>query len=83
MQGFLKLWAVVLNPFEPCRARTRADFVSKMGVVEEECDESLYWMEVLIDAGIVKPVLLADLLKEGTEILSLIVASRKTARLRK
>jgi len=54
-----------------------------MGVVEEECDESLYWMEVLIDAGIVKPVLLADLLKEGTEILSLIVASRKTARLRK
>jgi len=66
-----------------CRARSRADFISKMGVVEEECDESLYWLELLIDAGIVKKTLLADLIKEANEILALVVASRKTARVRK
>jgi four helix bundle protein len=63
-----------------CRARSRAEFISKMGIVEEESDESIYWMELLIDAGIVKQALLADLIKEGNEILCLVVASRKTAR---
>jgi four helix bundle protein len=53
-----------------------------MGVVEEECDESLYWMEMLTDAGIIRQDRLADLMKEGGEILSLVVASRKTARSR-
>src|SRR5437868_12592959 len=37
-----------------CRAKSRADFVVKMNIVEEECDESLYWMELLIEAGLVK-----------------------------
>ena len=37
-----------------CRARSKADFVSKMGIVEEEADETIYWMELLIDADIVK-----------------------------
>jgi four helix bundle protein len=66
-----------------CRARSRADFISKMGIVEEECDESLYWMELLIAAGLVKTKLIADLMKEGTEILSVSVSSIKTARSRK
>jgi four helix bundle protein len=39
-----------------CRARSNADFISKMGIVEEEADESLYWMELLIEAEIVKSV---------------------------
>jgi four helix bundle protein len=72
--------SVGANYRSACRARSRADFISKMGVVEEECDESLYWMELMIDAGIVKQPLLTDLIKEGNEILSLVVASRKTAR---
>jgi len=63
-----------------CRARSRADFVAKMGIVEEECDESLYWMELLIEAKLVKPESLANLRKEGTEILSIVVSSIKTAR---
>lgn len=63
-----------------CRARSRAEFISKMGIVEEESDESIYWMELLIDARIVKQALLADLIQEGNEILALVVASRKTAR---
>jgi four helix bundle protein len=72
--------SVGANYRSACRARSRADFISKMGVVEEECDESLYWMELMIDAAIVKQALLTDLIKEGNEILALVVASRKTAR---
>jgi four helix bundle protein len=62
-----------------CRAKSRADFVAKMGTVEEECDESLYWMELLIEARLAKPESLVDLRKEGTEILSIVVSSIKTA----
>lgn len=64
------------------RAKSRADFISKMGTVEEECDETLYWMEMLVDAGAVKANRVADLILEGEEILSIVVASIKTARRR-
>ncbi len=63
-----------------CRAKSRADFISKMGTVEEEPDESLYWMEMLVEAGLVKPVKVGELIVEGNEILSLVVASINTAR---
>jgi four helix bundle protein len=62
------------------RGKSRADFISKMGTVEEECDEALYWMEMLIESGSVKPKLLKALIDEGDEILSIVVASIKTAR---
>jgi four helix bundle protein len=65
-----------------CRARSRAEFIAKMGIVEEECDESLYWMELLEETGQVGPSRLTDLMNEGNEILSLVVASLKTARSR-
>jgi len=65
-----------------CRARSRAEFISKMGIVEEECDESLYWMDLLTDTGLVKAKLLTDLREEGSELLSLVVSSIKTARSR-
>ena len=64
------------------RAKSRADFISKMNVVEEECDESLYWMELLIAAGKVAPRRLDALMQEGNEIVSIVVASIKTARSR-
>jgi four helix bundle protein len=63
-----------------CRARSPADFVAKMKIVEEECDESLYWIELLCELGLVKSDLLAGLTAEGNELLALIVASIKTAR---
>jgi four helix bundle protein len=63
-----------------CRARSAADFISKMGIVEEECDESAYWMELLIEASIVKRNRLADLLNEANEILAMVVASIRTSR---
>ena len=63
-----------------CRARSKADFVAKMGIVEEECDETMYWMELLIDAAIVKRDQVAALIKEADEIVSITVSSLKTAR---
>jgi four helix bundle protein len=66
-----------------CRAKSRADFISKMGIVEEECDESLYWMEILIRTSAVKREVVSPLMKEANEILSLVVASIRTARSRK
>ena len=62
------------------RGKSRADFISKMGIVEEECDESLYWMELLSESGLLKPKLVSALMVEGEEILSVTVASIKTAR---
>ncbi|MFN2508254.1 MAG: four helix bundle protein [Chthoniobacterales bacterium] len=64
------------------RAKSRADFISKMGTVEEECDEAIYWMEMLVDAGSLKARLVGELVDEGNEILSIVVASIKTARQR-
>src|ERR1035437_5915349 len=63
-----------------CRAKSRADFISKMGTVEEEGDETLYWMELLIESGKVKAAVLTDLMREGGEILAISVASINTAR---
>jgi four helix bundle protein len=63
-----------------CRARSTADFISKMGIVEEEADESIYWMELLIEAGLVRKDDLAPLLDEADQILAITVSSIKTAR---
>jgi len=63
-----------------CRAKSKPDFVSKMGTVEEEADETIYWMELLIDAEIVKRPRIADLLDEADQILSIVISSIKTAR---
>lgn len=62
------------------RARSKNEFYSKISIVVEEADESIFWMEMLIDAGIVKKELIADLMQEGTEILKIMARSRKTAK---
>ena len=66
-----------------CRAKSRADFISKLGTVEEECDETIYWMELLIEAGKMKASQLSALMKEASEILAMVCASLNTARSRK
>jgi len=63
-----------------CRAKSAADFISKMGTVEEEIDESLYWMELLVEARIVADSELEVLMKEAGELLAITVASIKTAK---
>lgn len=62
------------------RARSTADFIAKMGIVEEEADESLYWMELLIEAKIMEQALLGKLMQEGNEILAMTVSSIVTAK---
>jgi four helix bundle protein len=65
-----------------CRAKSRPDFVHKLKIVEEECDESLYWMELLVEGEVLPAPRLQALQQEGSEILSIVVASLRTARLR-
>jgi four helix bundle protein len=65
-----------------CRARSRADFIAKMKIVEEECDEVLYWIELLVQSNEVRASLVDGLSSEGEAILSMVVASIRTARSR-
>jgi len=65
------------------RARSTADFISKMGIVEEETDEAMYWMELIVESGLMDDSRISDLYKEANEILSMVVASIRTARKRK
>lgn len=63
-----------------CRAKSNSDFINKLRIVEEECDESLFWMELLVDNNLIRPSRLRDLMKEADEILAIVVSSPKTAR---
>ncbi|MGH9396642.1 MAG: four helix bundle protein [Terriglobia bacterium] len=74
--------SVAANYRSACRARSRADFISKIGVVVEEADETAFWLELLIDAGIVRGDRLEDLLAETNELIRIFAASRATARSR-
>jgi len=65
-----------------CRARSNPDFLNKLRIVEEECDESLYWIEILVESGLVRHQRVETLAGEGNEILAIIVASAKTTRAR-
>lgn len=64
------------------RAKSTPHFSSKMGDVEEECDECIYWMELAIEAGLVKATRLKDLMTEANELLSITVAFINTAKKR-
>jgi four helix bundle protein len=62
-----------------CRAKSKADFISKMGTVLEEADESAYWIELLQDAGKANPSAF-DLQREATELVAIAISSINTAR---
>jgi four helix bundle protein len=62
------------------RARSKAEFVAKIGIVVEEADETIFWLECLMESGIVKPDLLRDLLAEANELVAIFAASQRTAR---
>ena len=64
------------------RARSRAEFVSKMGIVVEEADETVFWLELLVETGIVQKAMLQNLLVEANETLAIFAASHWTARAR-
>jgi four helix bundle protein len=62
------------------RGRSRADFISRMGIVEEESDEALYWIDVLVELGVIPPNRVEELRREADEIIAITVSSIKTAR---
>jgi four helix bundle protein len=63
-----------------CRGKSKADVISKLAIVEEEADETIYWMDLLIESKIVQPSGLNGLMKESNEIVAMVVASIKTLR---
>lgn len=62
------------------RARSKAEFISKIGIVVEEADETVFWLECLVESGMVKKELLQDLLAEANELVAIFAASQRTAR---
>jgi len=72
--------SVAANYRSACRAKSRADFVSKMGTVEEEADESALWLELIEESGLLPAAKLGDLRREADELTAIAVASIRTAR---
>jgi four helix bundle protein len=72
--------SVAANYRAACRAKSTADFIAKMGIVEEEADETLFWLELLEESDLVTAAKLAAIKKEANELIAMTVASIKTAR---
>jgi four helix bundle protein len=71
--------SVAANYRAACRARSRAEFVSKLGLVEEEADETAFWLELIIETGLLNPAKVAPFLAEASEIVAMMASSKKTA----
>jgi four helix bundle protein len=72
--------SVAANYRAVCRARSTADFVAKMGLVVEEADETVFWLELLADAGIIQKARLEQLEREANELLAIFAASQRTVK---
>src|SRR6266542_4682928 len=72
--------SVAANYRAACRARSTADFIAKMGIVEEEGDETLFWLELLEESELVTATKLTAIKQEANELIAITVASIKTAR---
>lgn len=75
--------SVTANYRAACRARSTADFISKLAIVEEEADETLFWLEMIYEMKVNKNDHMDQLMKENDEIIAILVSSIKTARKRK
>ncbi len=63
-----------------CRARSKAEFIAKVGIVLEEADECLFWLQLIIDAGLMPAKRIEALFKEADELTAIFTASVKTAK---
>ena len=77
-QVLLSATSVGANYRAACRGKSTADLISKLKIVEEETDQTLYWMEILIEAGIIDAEKIQSLMAETNEILAMTVASIQT-----
>ena len=73
--------SVAANYRAACRARSRKEFIAKMGIVEEEADETTFWLETLEECGLTARLRVAPLSQEAGELLAITVASIRTARM--
>jgi four helix bundle protein len=71
--------SVASNYRAGCRARSRAEFIAKIGVVEEEADESCFWLELIIDSDLLTEERIHPLLSETNELVAIMAASCKSA----
>ncbi len=72
--------AVGANYRAACRAKSTADMIAKLSIVEEEADETLYWLELFVESGLISESLLSSLMQETNEIVAMVVSSIKTLR---
>ena len=77
-QMFRSGTSVAANYRAACRGRSKAEFVSKLAIVEEEADETMFWLEVIKEMSIYEEPMVEDLIKESDEIIAIIVSSIKT-----
>ena len=75
--------SVAANYRAACRGRSTAEFIAEMDIVEEETDESAFWIEMLVDHGVLENKKVADLLDEANQLTAIWVASINTAKRRK
>lgn len=71
---------VASNYRAACRSKSILDFIAKIALVEEEADESAFWLEIIIETSLLKVELVATLLDEANQIVAIMVSSRKSAR---
>jgi four helix bundle protein len=79
-QMFRSGTSVAANYRAACRSRSRAEFISKLSIVEEEADETLFWLELIKEMNILNKPTVDSLMKESNELVAIIVSSIKTAR---
>jgi four helix bundle protein len=72
--------SVAANYRAACKARSKADFVSKITIVEEESDESLFWLELILEAGLMPEKRLQEIIVEANQLTAIFTASGKTAK---
>jgi four helix bundle protein len=72
--------SVAANYRAVCRARSKSEFIAKVGIVVEEADEAVLWLELLIESGIVPAEKADSLLSEAREFTAIFTASQRTAR---
>ncbi len=75
--------SVAANHRAVCRARSKAEFIAKTGTVVEETDETVFWIELLVDTDLVQRDRVSELLGEANELLRIFAASHRTARTRR
>ena len=72
--------SVGANYRSACHAKSQPDFIAKMGIVEEEADECIYWLELLVESGLLSQEKAKPFISEASQLVNITVASIKTAR---